>query len=218
MSTIIRRVPENWEHPKTIKIDYRNGGVKEDFKSLSNDSYEEDVKQYEQDLKEYLENCELWKQGKNKRRWGQNEVVSVKSILEGVLTDIRNDRENHGFDDTYRQDEELKILKGYYTHADYAGEPPMYPNPENYMPETGPWYQLYQTVSEGSPLTPPFPTLEELGNWLENNKDYWDRTWSKEAVKDLLENEGFTMSGIISDGKLYGATEQYKLNSNEPNK
>lgn len=34
-------------------------------------------------------------------------------------------------------------------------------------------YQLYETVTEGTPLSPPMPSLEDLALWLANNGDYW---------------------------------------------
>ncbi len=35
------------------------------------------------------------------------------------------------------------------------------------------WYQLYETVSEGSPVSPPFATIEELATYLTENGDFW---------------------------------------------
>lgn len=35
------------------------------------------------------------------------------------------------------------------------------------------WFQMYQTVSEGSPVSPPFATKEELARYLSENGDFW---------------------------------------------
>ena len=35
------------------------------------------------------------------------------------------------------------------------------------------WYQLYETVSEGTPVSPPFATPEELAIYLADNGDFW---------------------------------------------
>lgn len=35
------------------------------------------------------------------------------------------------------------------------------------------WYQLYETVSEGTPVSPPFATLEELARYLADQGDFW---------------------------------------------
>ena len=37
------------------------------------------------------------------------------------------------------------------------------------------WYQVWQTVSEGSPVSPPFATQEELISYLADNGDFWDQ-------------------------------------------
>jgi hypothetical protein len=40
------------------------------------------------------------------------------------------------------------------------------------------WYQVYETVSEGTPITPPFATKEELINYLVEFGDFWQqRQW-----------------------------------------
>lgn len=46
-------------------------------------------------------------------------------------------------------------------------EPP--PDPDRHRPAFGAeatWYQVYETVTEGTPVTPPFETLAELVDWL----------------------------------------------------
>ena len=36
-------------------------------------------------------------------------------------------------------------------------------------PPSGPWYQIWETVSEGSPISPPFATPEMLARWCSEN-------------------------------------------------
>lgn len=83
------------------------------------------------------------------------------------------------------------------------------PNIHDYMPN-GTWYQLYQNVSEGTPLSPPFKTKKELVKWLSENKDFWGHQWSKEAARDIV-GTGFAMSGIMANGRVYRPEEQYLL-------
>jgi len=82
-------------------------------------------------------------------------------------------------------------------------------NVNGYMP-SGKWYQLFETVSEGTPLSPPFETKEELIEWLTNNVDYWGNKWSSAGAKDIVES-GFALSGIFSGGKMYSPEEQHLL-------
>ncbi len=59
----------------------------------------------------------------------------------------------------------------------------------NYKKEEATWYQVYQTVSEGSPVTPPFATQEELIDYLVENGDFWDQ---ERAKRDGYKFEGYS--------------------------
>lgn len=53
------------------------------------------------------------------------------------------------------------------------------PNPEYYRPwadEDATWFQVWETVSEGTPVSPPFATEDELINYLAANGDFWDQS------------------------------------------
>lgn len=55
-------------------------------------------------------------------------------------------------------------------------------------------YQVYETVSEGTPVTPHFATKAELVDYLVKHGDFWDQQrgaggWSRDAA------EGFVGSG-----------------------
>ena len=53
---------------------------------------------------------------------------------------------------------------------EWVGRPP---NPKHYTtictPEEATWFQAYETVSEGTPVSPPFETVDELIDWIEAN-------------------------------------------------
>jgi len=51
-------------------------------------------------------------------------------------------------------------------------------------------FQIYENVTEGSPVSPVFGTLEELSKWL------MAEGWSEEMIK-MLVNDGFTPSLIV---------------------
>ena len=51
-------------------------------------------------------------------------------------------------------------------------------------------FQLYENVSEGSPTSPVFGTIDELTEWLTGNG------WSQEATQYLLSN-GHPPSSVI---------------------
>ena len=60
-----------------------------------------------------------------------------------------------------------------YEFWEWEGMPP---NRECHRPnwpeESRTHFQYYETVSEGTPLSPPMPTLEDLALWLVNNGEY----------------------------------------------
>lgn len=126
-------------------------------------------------------------------------LEEVNDYFKGVKEIITN-----GF--TKPHDEKIMTLEYWY---EYHGEEMSVPDPNDYMPN-GEWYQLFQTVSEGTPLTPPFEKKEELVDWLTNNKDFWGTQWSKEAAGNLI-NVGHAPSLIMTGGKLYKPEEQHKL-------
>ncbi len=92
-------------------------------------------------------------------------------------------------------------------------------HPEGYRPEfkeEPTWYQVYETVSEGTPVTPPFETKEELVEYLVENGTFWDERrvrdgrqkkagWNRESAERFVECEWApsligTSEGIKSPG------------------
>lgn len=68
------------------------------------------------------------------------------------------------------------------TFAEYYGERP---NPDHYQPftdEEATWFQLWETVSEGTPVSPPFATVDELAAYLAEWGDFWDQSRAVEAM------------------------------------
>ena len=79
------------------------------------------------------------------------------------------------------------------TFWEWSGKPP---DPEYYRPDwseqEATWYQVYETVSEGTPVTPPFSTLLELIAYLVQHGDFWDQErgdggWSREAAEQFAQ-------------------------------
>lgn len=73
------------------------------------------------------------------------------------------------------------------------------------------WYQVYETVSEGTPVSPPFETQEELIQYLADNGDFCDQrrgdpAWGIERATKFVEH-GYAPTLIISNGKIKLGTE-----------
>jgi len=96
-------------------------------------------------------------------------------------------------------------------YEDWAGERP--DDPEYYRPwkdEEATWFQLWQTVSEGSPVSPPFATLEELAQHLAKHGDDWDQQrgnapWGIERARRFCKS-GWAPSFVAIGGALYDGT------------
>lgn len=88
------------------------------------------------------------------------------------------------------------------TYVEYAGGPP---DPAYHRPEWKAsdmtWFQVYETVSEGTPVTPPFATPEELVDYLATHGDFWDQArgdgpWSRVNAEGFVKR-GFALSGVM---------------------
>ena len=57
-------------------------------------------------------------------------------------------------------------------------------------PPEGECYQLWETTTEGSPVSPVFKTLDELCEWCESNYTVFaDMKASKEQWKEMLDDD-----------------------------
>jgi len=106
---------------------------------------------------------------------------------------------------------------------DWAGPPPT-GHEDCYRPD---WtdaerthYQLYETVSEGTPVTPAFATEDELIDYLVAHGDYWDQRrrraghssmpcdpWPRDQAETFVRGGGWAPSMAIVDGQLVGGVE-----------
>jgi hypothetical protein len=64
--------------------------------------------------------------------------------------------------------------------------------------EEATWWQAYETVSEGTPISPPFPTPEQLIDWLCTNKDYWGYGPQAREGAERFVRRGWAPSAIIN--------------------
>lgn len=83
------------------------------------------------------------------------------------------------------------------------------PDPDTYRPwrdEDATWFQVWETVSEGTPVTPPFATRAELVDYLVRGGDDWDRRRGRggytRAQAESFVNAGWAPSMMISGGQI----------------
>lgn len=165
MGREIRMVPPNWDHPKVMRQNGREG-----YQPMFDDRFENAAKE--------------WKEGFAK--WEAGERPSYYSKEEG--------------------EPEPEFWE-------YNGEPP---DREYYRPwsdEEATWFQVWETVSEGTPVSPPFETKAELIEYLVENGDYWDQSrrregrttmncdpWSRESAEAFVNGPGWAPS-MVADSK-----------------
>lgn len=88
-----------------------------------------------------------------------------------------------------------------------ADSPP--PDRNYYRPwrdDEATWVQVWETVSEGTPVSPPFPTKEKLIAYLVKHGDFWDQkrghgVYSIEQATAFVES-GYAPSMVISGGQM----------------
>lgn len=161
MGREIRMVPPNWDHPKVIR---RNG--REGYQPMHNNSFAEAAR-------EWKEQFAAWERG---------------------------ERPDYCDDDN-------KSLE----YWEWAGGPPQRAYYRPWKDDEATWYQVWETVSEGTPVSPPFATREELIEYLVANGDYWDQLrrkvkytgcidcqpWSRKAAESFVNGTGWAPSVVI---------------------
>jgi hypothetical protein len=81
-----------------------------------------------------------------------------------------------------------------YPYQEWAGSPP---DPEYYRPvfqKEATHYEIYETVSEGTPVSPVFSSLKEMEKWLISEG------FSEFASKEFC-NTGYAPSMVFTPGK-----------------
>lgn len=68
------------------------------------------------------------------------------------------------------------------------------------------WVQVWETVSEGTPVSPPFATKEELVDYLIANGDFWDQRrgnsgYTREQAESFV-SAGWAPSMIVAGGRI----------------
>ena len=67
-------------------------------------------------------------------------------------------------------------------------------------PPNGKGYQIWETVSEGSPVSPVFAKPEDLAEWMVENDTSITRDTSYDTWLAFIKAEGWAPSFMITDG------------------
>jgi hypothetical protein len=75
---------------------------------------------------------------------------------------------------------------------EWAGMPPEREYYRPWQKSEAVWIQVWETVSEGTPVSPPFATPKELVDYLATNGDFWDQErgdgpWDRADAESFVE-------------------------------
>lgn len=158
MGREIRKVPPNWDHPKSMRSYGREG-----FQPMYDERFEDAAAKWKADYA-------AWEAGEKLKH--PNGDGSLMEFWE------------------------------------WDGGPP---DREYYRPWTdaeATWLQVWETVSEGTPVSPPFATPEELIDYLAEHGDFWDQKrgdgpW-KRANAERFVKSGWAPSLIVMTSESGG--------------
>lgn len=124
-----------------------------------------------------------------------------RSYSEAIVEWIKN---HHLWEEGKHPDQISGSGKEHRYYASWGGSPPDvdYYRPD-WKPDDATWYQVYQTVSEGTPVSPPFATQDELIEYLVANGDFWDEKrghggWKREVADKFVKDVGWAPSMVSS--------------------
>lgn len=168
MGREVRRVPENWSHPK------QEGQYDGRLQPMFDETFEKAAAEWKDEF----------------AKWEAGERPDYCS-------------------------DESKTLE----YWEWNGGPPERAYYRPWKDEDATWFQVWETVSEGTPITPPFATTAELVDYLATNGDFWDQKcgggpWDRSSAEKFV-GQGWspTMVAIVStagnkilsprDGEMY---------------
>ena len=172
MGREIRRVPPNWQHPKS-----------EDRADRDQPMYD---RHYDDAKAEWIAGLMKWEAGEDPTRLKYPND-------DGTLMD----------------------------YWEWYGNPPERAYYRPWRDHEATWYQLWQTVSEGTPVSPPFATQEELIAHLAAHGDGgWGASgpggWGEERARRFVMGDGWAPSMVLSGNRLMTGVEFVTEHPSEP--
>jgi len=80
---------------------------------------------------------------------------------------------------------------------------------EKYEPPKGNGWQMWETTSEGSPMSPVFKTPEELAKWLTDNNasTFGHSITDYDTWLNMIKTTGHAISGVMVNGKVMSGVD-----------
>lgn len=128
--------------------------------------------------------------------------------------------------DRYRNNSLTEFERKCYPNglSEWLNDEGLPPDPKYYRPYVDAdaiWFQIYETVSEGTPVTPPFETEKELIDYLVEKGDFWQQNrWRdgntfmqpeppgySRASAEALVGGGYAPSFVMAGNKMMSGVE-----------
>lgn len=198
MGRTIRKVPPYWVHPtRNCPHSPWKGGCDEAkrnngkcFMPIYDENYDEAVKNWNDEIT-------LWNKGEH-----PTQVEHKQKIQEGFRYQVDPNRKGDKETCERLNNPNYYMPSSGYYYWNYAGNPPKEEYYRKYKDEEATWFQLYENVSEGTPVTPSFSSEKELINFLVEVGDAWDGKWSRESAEHVVYG-GYAPSMVFTNGKFY---------------
>jgi hypothetical protein len=208
-------VPVDFPHPIVWRQRWKRRYAAEPALRWTDELAQMEDKKLSEAQAEWDEGKRAWDAGENKsrgRRWSEDDVLRAEERKARAATDPFA---GVGTDPEWLRERVGQLL--WESYEECSGErPPFYRDDEGelvhdsclYQPEEWPppeerGYVIYQTVGEGSPITPCFATPEELIDWLVEKGTAWDDPMSREAAERFVRGSGWLPSMVrFGDGHL----------------
>lgn len=219
MSREVRRVPLDFKHPKehnpnwAIQASTPYGRSKPESRLL--EAWEMFTPLYETQVSVAQKE---WDEGKEKWDAGTHEhlVWSLEYHSEQGWTNHAGERQKPHPYEVYDESgktvirtfwptsvDEIRAVETYEEYASDRPTPAMY-MPDFDVPEEELGWCLYETISEGSPVTPVFATSQELIDHLVTVGQDWDQVPMRRASAEAIISQGGTMATMVMvGGALY---------------
>lgn len=97
--------------------------------------------------------------------------------------------------------DECDVCQGHGTTETYPGQRAEAEAWEPTQPPIGDGWQLWETVTEGSPISPVFATPEELARWMVDGSSKWDMPSDYDAALNFV-RAGWAPSLVVANGVL----------------
>jgi hypothetical protein len=83
------------------------------------------------------------------------------------------------------------------------------PPPDHRQDKEATWFQAWETVTEGTPVTPPFATTDELVDYLATHGDFWDQErgdspWDRKSAEEFVK-AGWAPTLIVTGKRIITA-------------